>query len=160
MNRRISAHRRGKRGAANKSTNTKLTRCPIENPNVAGAFTFQWPEDWLTSMDITKAGLQLSKATVLRGLRNFLRARRPELYSTDHMKGREVEKGSGRRPTTLRCQRSAFYAFPAISLGFTTFVEILRMQQFFNPTIEVATFRLRGWCMLDVFVAGIHQSRP
>ena len=30
---------------------------------------------------------------------------------------------------------------------------------FFNPTTEVVTFRLRGWCMLDVFVAGIHPSR-
>ena len=37
-------------------------------------------------------------------------------------------------------------AFPAISLGFTTFGEI------FNPTIEVATFCLRGWCMLGVFL--------
>ena len=23
---------------------------------------------------------------------------------------------------------------------------------FFNPTIEVVTFRLRGWCMLGVFL--------
>ena len=26
------------------------------------------------------------------------------------------------------------------------------MRQFFNPTIEVVTFHLRGWCMLDVFL--------
>ena len=31
--------------------------------------------------------------------------------------------------------------------------------QFFNPTIEVVTFRLHGGCMLGVFVAGIHPSR-
>ena len=30
---------------------------------------------------------------------------------------------------------------------------------FFNPTIEVVTFRLHGWCMLGVFVAGLHLSR-
>ena len=31
---------------------------------------------------------------------------------------------------------------------------------FFNPTIEVVTFHLRGWCMLGVFfVASIHPSR-
>ena len=30
----------------------------------------------------------------------------------------------------------------------------------FNPTTEVVTFRLRGWCMLHVlFVAAIHPSR-
>ena len=34
------------------------------------------------------------------------------------------------------------------------------MRPFFNPTIEVVTFRLRGWCMLGVFfVAGIYRSR-
>ena len=34
------------------------------------------------------------------------------------------------------------------------------MWPFFNPTIEVVTFHLRGWCMLIVFlVAGIHQTR-
>ena len=26
------------------------------------------------------------------------------------------------------------------------------MRPFFNPTIEVVTFRLRGWCMLGVFL--------
>ena len=26
------------------------------------------------------------------------------------------------------------------------------MRQFFNPTTEVVTFRLRGWCMLGVFL--------
>ena len=33
------------------------------------------------------------------------------------------------------------------------------MWPFFNPTIKVVTFRLRGWCVLGVFVAGIHPSR-
>ena len=31
-------------------------------------------------------------------------------------------------------------------------VRFLSMSLFFNPIIEVATFRLRGWCMLDVFL--------
>ena len=30
---------------------------------------------------------------------------------------------------------------------------------FFSPTIEVVTFHLCGWCMLGVFVTGIHPSR-
>ena len=30
---------------------------------------------------------------------------------------------------------------------------------FLNPTIEVVTFRLRGGCMLGVFVAGLYSSK-
>ena len=42
---------------------------------------------------------------------------------------------------------------PAISLRFTILGDIfLRMCPFANPTIEVVTFRLRGWCMLGVFL--------
>ena len=43
--------------------------------------------------------------------------------------------------------------FPAISLGFTIFGDILCMWQFFNPTIEIVTFLLCGswqvWKGLD-----------
>ena len=51
----------------------------------------------------------------------------------------------------------AFFFFflhsPAISLGFTTLGEIFAyVTVFFNPTIKVVTFRLRGWCVLDVFL--------
>ena len=31
-------------------------------------------------------------------------------------------------------------------------VRFLRMWPFLNPTIEVVTFRLRGWCILGVFL--------
>ena len=31
-------------------------------------------------------------------------------------------------------------------------VRFLRMWPFFNPTIKVVTFRLRGWCVLGVFL--------
>ena len=41
---------------------------------------------------------------------------------------------------------------PAISLGFTILGGILGYVSVFNPTIEVVTFRLRGWCMLGVFL--------
>ena len=41
---------------------------------------------------------------------------------------------------------------PAISLGFTTFGwDFCVYDRFFNPTIKVVTFRLRGWCVLGVF---------
>ena len=52
-----------------------------------------------------------------------------------------------------------FLRSPAISLGLTTFGWDLRCDRFFNPTIKVVTFRLHGWCVLGVFVAGIHPSR-
>ena len=49
---------------------------------------------------------------------------------------------------------------PAISLGFTIMGAIFVYVTVFNPTVEVVTFRLRGWCMLGVFfVAGIPLSR-
>ena len=43
---------------------------------------------------------------------------------------------------------------PAISLGFTTFGWDFCVcdRFFFNPTIEVVTFRLCGWCMLGMFL--------
>ena len=42
--------------------------------------------------------------------------------------------------------------FPARSLGFTIFSEIFVYLTVFNPTIEVVTFCLSGWCILGVFL--------
>ena len=54
-----------------------------------------------------------------------------------------------------------FFCVPQLYLwGSPLWVRFLRMWLFFNPTIKVVTFRLRGWCVLGVFfVAGIHSSR-
>ena len=54
-----------------------------------------------------------------------------------------------------------FFCVPQLYLwGSPLWVRFLRMWLFFNPTIKVVTFRLRGWCVLGVFfVAGIHPSR-
>ena len=49
---------------------------------------------------------------------------------------------------------SSSSAFSDISLGVTIFGEIIAYV-IFNPTIEVVTFRLRGWCMLSVYVVAI-----
>ena len=55
------------------------------------------------------------------------------------------------------CRSGSSSASPAISLGFTTLGEIFAYVTvfcfFFNPTIEVITFRLCGWCMLGVFLS-------
>ena len=46
-----------------------------------------------------------------------------------------------------------FVRSPTVSLGFTTFVwDFCVCDRFFNPTIKVVTFRLRGWCVLGVFL--------
>ena len=37
-------------------------------------------------------------------------------------------------------------------MGFNVLVRFLRMWSFFNPTTEVVTFCLHGWCMLGVFL--------
>ena len=48
---------------------------------------------------------------------------------------------------------SSSSALPAISVGCTIFGEIfVYVTIFFNPTVEVVTFRLCGWCMLGVFL--------
>ena len=60
-----------------------------------------------STADIT-SGLQLGRAEVLRGLRNFLNMVRPEHHSTDCLTERGVEKGNGRH-STLQCrERSVF----------------------------------------------------
>ena len=58
----------------------------------------QWKEraDRLASTADITSGLWLGRAEVLRGLRTFLNMDRPEHHSTDRLKERGVEKGSGR----------------------------------------------------------------
>ena len=58
-------------------------------------------------VDIT-SGLQLGRAEVLRGLRNFLKMDRPEHHSIDRLKEREVDKGSGRHSTLQGRKRFVF----------------------------------------------------
>ena len=60
-----------------------------------------------STADITP-GLQLGRAEVLRGLRNFLNIDRPEHHSIDRFKERRVEKGSGRHSTLQGRERSVF----------------------------------------------------
>ena len=64
--------------------------------------------DRLASTAHITSGLQLGRAEVLRGLRNFLNMDRSEHYSTDRLKERGVEKGSGRHSTLQGRQRSVF----------------------------------------------------
>ena len=48
---------------------------------------------------------------------------------------------------------SSSSVFPSYISGVHHFwVRFLRMWLFFNPTIKVVTFRLRGWCVLGVFL--------
>ena len=60
-----------------------------------------------STADIT-SGLQLGRAEVLRGLRNFLNTDKPEHHSIGRLKERGVEKGSGGHSTLRGRQRSVF----------------------------------------------------
>ena len=60
-----------------------------------------------STADIT-SGLQLGRAEVLRGLRNFLNMDRLEHHSTERPKETGVEKGSGRHSTLRGRKRSLF----------------------------------------------------
>ena len=64
--------------------------------------------DRLTGTADITPGLQLGRAEVLRGLRNFLNMDRPEHHSTDRLKERGMEKGSGRHSTLQGRERSVF----------------------------------------------------
>ena len=76
-------------------------------PGHAGVSGNERADRLASTADIT-SGLQLGRAEVLRGLRNFLNMDRPEHHSTDRLKERGVEKGSGRHSTLQGRERSVF----------------------------------------------------
>ena len=76
-------------------------------PGQAGVSGNERADRLASTADIT-SGLQLGRAEVLRGLRNFLSTDKPEHHSIDHLKERGVEKGSGRHSTLQGRERSVF----------------------------------------------------
>ena len=76
-------------------------------PGHAGVSGNERADRLASTADIT-SGLQLGRAEVLRGLRNFLSTDKPEHHSIDRQKERGVEKGSGRHSTLQGRERSVF----------------------------------------------------
>ena len=76
-------------------------------PGHAGVSGNERADRLASTADIT-SGLQLGRAEVLRGLRNFLSTEKPEHHSIDRLKERGVEKGSGRHSTLQGRERSVF----------------------------------------------------
>ena len=76
-------------------------------PGHAGVSGNERADRLASTADIT-SGLQLGRAEVLRGLRNFLSTDKPEHHSIDRLKERGVEKGSGRHSTLKGRERSVF----------------------------------------------------
>ena len=76
-------------------------------PGHAGVSGNERAERLASTADIP-SGLQLGRAEVLRGLRNFLSRDKPEHHSTDRLKERGVKKGSCRHSTLQGRQRSVF----------------------------------------------------
>ena len=79
----------------------------IYSPGNAGVSGNERTDRLASTADITSA-LQLGRAEVLRGLRNFLNTNRPKHHSTDRLKKRGVEKGSCRHSTLQGRERSVF----------------------------------------------------
>ena len=78
-----------------------------------------------STADIT-SGLQLGRVGVLRGLRKFLDMDRPEHHSTDRLKERGVEKGSGWHFTLQGRERSVFNQTNIGTVWRATFGTLLR----------------------------------
>ena len=78
-----------------------------------------------STADIT-SGLQLGRAEVLRGLRNFLSTDKPEHHSIDRLKERGVEKRSGRHSTLQGRERSVFNQTNIGTVSRTTLGRLLR----------------------------------
>ena len=76
-------------------------------PGHAGVSGNERADRLASTADIT-SGLQLGRAEVLRGLRNFLSTDKSEHHSIDRLKERGVEKGSGRHSTLQGRERSVF----------------------------------------------------
>ena len=76
-------------------------------PGLAGVSEIEWADRLASTADIT-SGLQLGRAEVLRGLRNFHNTDKPEHHSIDRLRERLVGKGSGRHSTLQGWERSEF----------------------------------------------------
>ena len=63
--------------------------------------------DW-QAQQISHLIYSFGRAEVLRGLRNFLNTDKPEHHSTDRLKERGMEKGSGGHSTLQGRERSVF----------------------------------------------------
>ena len=74
-------------------------------PGHAGVSGNERADRMASTADIT-SGLQLGRAEVLRGLRNFLYMNRQEHHIINRLKERGVEKGSGRHSTLRDRERS------------------------------------------------------
>ena len=96
---------------------------PCVCPGHAGVSGKERANRLASTADIT-SGVQLGRAEVLRGLRNFLNMDRPEHHSTDRPKERGVEKGSGRRSTLQGGERSVYNQKNTVSRA--TFERLLR----------------------------------
>ena len=82
--------------------------------------------DRLASTADVTSGLQLGRAEVLRGLRNFLNTDKPEHHSIDRLKERGVEKGSGRHSTLQGRERSVFNQADIGTVSRATWGRLLR----------------------------------
>ena len=94
-------------------------------PGHAGVSGNERADRLASTADIT-SGLQLGRAEVLRGLRNFLNTDKPEHHSIDRLKEREVKKGSGRHSTLQGWKLSVFNQANIGTVSMATLGRLLR----------------------------------
>ena len=94
-------------------------------PGHAGVSGNRRADKLASTADIT-AGLQLGRAEVLRGLRNFLKMDRLKHHSIDCLKDRGVEKRSGRYSNLRGQERSVFNQTNIGTVSRATFGRLLR----------------------------------
>ena len=123
-------------------------------PGHAGVSGNERADGLASTADIT-SGLQLGRAEVLRGLRNFLSTDKPEHHSIDRLKERGVEKGSGRHSTLQGRERSVFNQTNIGTVSRATLGRLLRdwaerVWAFPSATMpswaETETVGLGAWC--------------
>ena len=94
-------------------------------PGHAGVSGNERADRLASTADITCI-LHCGRAEVLRDLRNFLNMDRPEHHSTDRLKERGVEKGSGRHSTLQGRERSVSSQTNIGTVSVATFGRLLR----------------------------------
>ena len=108
------------------SMGLRLYRWPVAACLWVFVFTTFPSADRLAGVADTTSSLQLGRAEVLRGLRNFLNMDRPEYHSIDHLKERGVEKGSSRHSTLQGLERSEYYQANIRTVSRATLGRLLR----------------------------------
>ena len=124
-------------------------------PGHAGVSGNERADRQASTADIT-SGLQLGRAEVLQGLRNFLNTDKPEHHSTDHLKENGVEKGSGRHSTLQGQERSVFNQANIGTVSRATLGRLLREGA--EHVWAFPSVTMPSWAETETEIAQLYQN--